>query len=76
MTKYETTAGLPTRGETYAQLNEYLIRCQELAAMMGHLHNTEGSAKDQILARGWLATAEMFRRIQFQVAELVKGTLQ
>lgn len=74
--KYETTRGVPTRGETYAQLNEYLARCEELAAMMAHLHNTEGNDMDKLLAKGWLGMSGIFKKIRFQVTELAKGKLQ
>lgn len=67
---------VPTRGEKYAELIEHLIRAQEAAAMLGHLHNTEGNDFDKALARGWLAIAEMLRRAQFKITELAKGNLQ
>lgn len=76
MPKYETTAGFVTRGDTFAQLNEHLIRCQELAAIMAHLHNTEGNDMDKLLAKGWLGMAECFKQIQYQVIQMAKARLQ
>ncbi len=66
---------LPTRSETYVKLNEHLIRAQEDAAMMMHLHNTESTDKDKALARGWFAVSELFKKIQYSVTELAKGNL-
>ena len=72
-----TFAGQATRGETYAKLLYHLTECQELAAVMAHLHNTEEhSFKDRALAKGWLTLSEMFKRIQHQVTSLASGALQ
>jgi hypothetical protein len=77
MAKYETTAGQVTRADTYSQLIEHLIRCQELSATMAHLHNTEGNDMDKLLARGWLGVAEMFRMTQHKITMFAtKGMFQ
>ncbi len=70
-----TFGGHATRGETYAKLCHHLVECQELAAVMSHLHNTETSAKDRIMAKGWLTVSEMFKRIQHQLTSLAAGGL-
>ncbi len=67
---------VPTRGETYAKLIEHLRQAQDDAAMMAHLHNTEGNDMDKLLARGWLGTSEMLKLIAYQITELAKGRLQ
>lgn len=72
---YETKAGVPDRGATYALLMDNLREAQKHAATLAHLHNTEGSEKDKVLAMGWLAIAELFRRVQHRVTELGMGRL-
>jgi hypothetical protein len=76
MKKYETIRGQVTRGETFAKLNECLIECQELAAVMAHLHNTEDGRKDRLVAQGWLGIAELLKRMQTQVIKLAMSKLQ
>jgi hypothetical protein len=72
---YETVGGRPDRGTTYAKLMEHLRQAQECAALLAHLHNTEGNDRDKLIARGWLACAELFRKVQFQVTHLGMGRL-
>lgn len=67
---------IPTRGETYAQLLEYLVKAQEASAMLAHLHNTEGSSLDATLAKGWLGISELLKRMQTQVTKMAMGRLQ
>ena len=76
MKKYERVAGVVTRGETFAQLNEKLIECEELCAVMGHLHMTEDTPADRLLAKGWRGMSEMFHNVRVQVVHLAKGKLQ
>lgn len=64
---------IPTRGETYAKLIEHIHMAEENAAMMAHLHNTEGNAKDQLLAKGWLTVSEAFRLMAIKVTHLAQG---
>jgi hypothetical protein len=65
-----------TKSDTFAQLNEHLIRCQELCALMAHLLATEDTHMDKLLSKGWLAMSEMFKMTQFKVIEMAKGKLQ
>lgn len=76
MTGYETIGGMATRGETYAKLMVHLREAQACAAMLAHLHNTEGSDKDKLLARGWLMIEELFKGVQHKVTQLATGRLQ
>ena len=71
-----TFGGTATRGETYAKLMYHLTECQELAAVMSHLHNTETSPKDRALASGWLTVSEMFKRMSSKLTSLAAGSLQ
>ena len=75
--KYETSAGIPTIGLTYARLHERLIGCQEDCAMISHLTRAQStSAKDNALADGWHALSEMLKRVDFQVTALATKRLQ
>lgn len=73
---YETTAGLPTIAENYSQMLEYLRRLQELAAMNAHLLNTEDGHMDRLLAKGWLGTGELFKRMEHTITLMAQGRLQ
>lgn len=74
--KYETHAGLPTKGLTYSKLLDHLRESQECCALMGHLCKTETGLKDDALARGWYAVAEGLRKLQHYVTALAQGDLQ
>lgn len=74
--KWETTAGIPTRGDTYAQIMEKLRELEELTSMMAHLHNTEDNPMDKLLAKGWLGIGELFHKVRDQVTKLAIGRLQ
>jgi len=76
MPRYETTAGQVTRSDTFAQLNEHLIRCQELCAVMAHLYSLQDTHMDSLLSKGWLGMSEMFKMTQHKVIEMAKGKLQ
>jgi hypothetical protein len=76
MPKYETIGGQVTRGETYAKIDHHLAEVEDLCAVMAHLHNTEGNHMDQLLAKGWLGTSGMFKKIRSQVQALAMGKLQ
>lgn len=67
---------VPTRGETFAKLIEHMRKAQEDAAMMAHLHNTEGNDMDKALARGWLGITELIDRMIYQITELAKNKMQ
>ncbi len=70
-----TIGGVATRSESYTKLIHHLIECQELCAVMAHLHNTEDNNMDQLLAKGWLGMSELFKRMKGQVTELAMGKL-
>lgn len=76
MSKYETLAGIPTRGLAFSKLCEHLREAQDAAAMLAHLHNTEGSAMDRTLAHGWLGIEELLKRMVHQVTALAANKLQ
>lgn len=74
--KWETSAGIPTRGLVYAQMMEKMRELEELTSMMAHLHNTEGNEMDKVLAKGWLGIGELFLKVRDQVTKLAQGRLQ
>ena len=67
---------VPTRGEEFTKLLEYLIKAQESCAMLAHLHNTEGNDVDKTLAKGWLGIAELMHKMQHTITALATGKLQ
>lgn len=66
---------VPTHGEAFSKLLHHLDECQNQAAIMCHLHQTEDAAKDKLLARGWLAIAEQFKRMRHVVTLMAQGRL-
>lgn len=76
MSKYETTAGIPTRGDAYAKLSYHIDEAQDQAAVLAHLHNTEDDAHSRAQARGWLVISEQLKRFKAVVIEIAKGSLQ
>lgn len=67
---------LPTQGETFAKLIEYLRKAQEEAATMSHLLNAAGNNRDKLLAKGWLVISEGLKAMQFKVTQLAQGRMQ
>lgn len=76
MSKYATTAGIPTRGDTFAKLLHHMRESQDCAAMMAHLHNTEANDMDKVLAHGWLGIEELLKRLAHQVTQLAMRKMQ
>ena len=76
MKKYERVAGVMTKGETYAKLNETLIEAEELCAVMKHLHATEDGAKDKLLSDGWGAMSQMLHLVRGKIMKMAMRKLQ
>ena len=77
MSIFDTTVGgVPSRSMVYAKLLENVRECQDLAALMSHLHQTEGNDMDKLLAKGWLGMSEMFKLTAHQVTLLAQNKLQ
>lgn len=70
-----TIGGVPSRAMVYSKLLDHVRECQDLTALMGHLHNTEASDMDKLLAKGWLGMSEMFKLTAYQITELAKNKL-
>lgn len=75
MKHYETSAGLPTRGLTYAKMLDHLRETEELMILMAHLVKAEGTLADEALANGWLLMAQMHEKIRHKVTEMAQGRL-
>lgn len=66
---------VPSRGEVFGKLTDHLREAQSCAAMMAHLHQTEGNDKDKKLAVGWLMIVELFKAVIHKVTLLGQGRL-
>ena len=74
-TNFSTKGGIVTRSETYVKLLHHLDEARDCCAVIGHLHKTEDTKKDDVLAMGWLAVAELMKRVRDKVTELAQGKL-
>jgi hypothetical protein len=75
VTNFSTRGGVVTRSEAYVKLLHHLDEARDQAAVISHLHKTEGTKKDDVMAMGWFAVAELMRRTRDQVTELAQGKL-
>ena len=66
---------VPSRSEVFARMSELNREMISCAAMMAHLHNTEGGEKDKKIAIGWLMMSEMYKEIQKKIIFLGQGRL-
>lgn len=64
---------IPTPGEEFAKLIEFLRKAQESASMIAHL---ESANDKRNLAIGWLAVSEQLKLTQHAVTRLAQGKLQ
>jgi len=64
---------IPTRGETYSKLMEYLRHAQEEAATMAHLSNANDEREN---AKAWLMVSENFKKMQHTLTILATKGLQ
>lgn len=63
---------IPTRGDEYAKLIEYIIKGQECAAILAHLERDNSKPK----ADGWLAVSEAMKLMQYKITALATKGLQ
>ena len=61
---------VPTKGETFAKLVEYLRKAQEEAATLAHLNNADGDQMGRIIAKGWLGVSDVMNKIVHEVTQL------
>ena len=64
-----------TIGEIFTLLNETLIECEELCAVIGHLHMTEDDKADATLASGWRGISQLLYRARIQIIKFSQGKL-
>ena len=74
-TNFSTKGGLVSRSDTYVKLLHHLDEARDCAAVIAHLHQTEDTDKDRVMAMCWLAVADMMKRIREKVTELAMGKL-
>jgi hypothetical protein len=72
---YETQAGLPTRGLTFAKLTEHLREAEECCAMMAHLVKAEGTIADEALGNGWILISQNLEKVRKVVTQMAMGRL-
>lgn len=66
---------VPTPGEEFAKLIEWLRKAQESAAMLAHLYRDD-SRTGKAMAIGWLTVSEGLKQMQHHVTNLAKRGLQ
>jgi hypothetical protein len=76
MSKYSTIGGVPTRGEAYSKLIHHLEEAADQAAVLSHLHNTEESQMDKLVAKGWLGIHQLILRMKIQITKLAMNKFQ
>jgi hypothetical protein len=76
MNKYSTFGGIPTRGEAFSKLIYHLNEAADQAAVLSHLHNTEDSNMDKLIAKGWLGVHELLLRMKIQITKLAMNKFQ
>lgn len=75
VTNFSTRGGVVTRSEAYVKLLHHLDEARDQCAVIAHLHQTEDTDKDRVLAMGWLAVAELIYRMRAKVTDLAQGKL-
>lgn len=64
---------VPTEGECFSRLIEYIRLAQEEAAMISHLHNANDRPG---AAMAWLKVSENLRKAQYVITSIAQGRLQ
>jgi len=76
MSKYETLGGYVTRGEAFAKLIHHLDEAADQAAIISHLHNTEGLEMESLMAKGWLGVHQMLLMVRDKITTMAKDKFQ
>jgi len=62
---------VPSKGESFAKLIEYLRKAQEEAATLAHLARAND---DRPMALGWLTVSELMKKQIYQITQMaMKG---
>jgi len=75
VTNFETVGGVVTKGMTYAKLMDHLREAQECCYTLAHLHRTEDTDKDLVLAGMWMACGEAFKSHQQKITKMAMGRM-
>lgn len=68
---------VPTQGESFAKLIEFLRKAQEECSTLSHLAGLQsGKPRDQAIAKGWLIVSEQLKLMQRTVTKIGMGKLQ
>ena len=70
--KYETRAGVPSEGDTFAKLLEHLREAQDCAYTIGHLRKAND---DKVTGQGWIAVGEMLKLTISNVTKLATAKM-
>jgi hypothetical protein len=73
---FSTIGGIATKDEAYRKLMHHLEEAQNQALVIGHLHNTEDSKMDKLLAKGWYGVGEMLQMTREQIRQLAMKRMQ
>jgi len=68
---------IPTQGESFAKLIEYIRKAQEECATLSHLAGLQShKPREQAIAKGWLIVSEQLKLMQRTVTKIGMGKLQ
>jgi hypothetical protein len=76
MSKYETISGYVTRGEAFSKLLHHLNEAADQAAVISHLHNTEASEMEALMAKGWIGVHQMLLLVRDKILTMAKDKFQ
>lgn len=76
MAKYETIGGQVTKAEAFSKLIHHIVEAADQAAVLSHLHNTETSTMDQLIAKGWLGVHELLMSLRDKITKLAANKFQ
>lgn len=73
---FSTIGGQVTKDEAYRKLMHHLTEAENQAYVIGHLHRTEDSNMDKLLAKGWYGVGEMLAMTRAQIRQLAMRRMQ
>ena len=76
MSKYSTIGGQVTRGEAFSKLLHHLNEAADQAAVISHLHITEGSKMEELMAQGWKGVHEMLLLVRNTIVKMAQNKFQ
>lgn len=73
---FSTLGGIATKDEAYRKLMHHIDEAINQALVIGHLHKTEDSNMDKLLAKGWYGIGEMLTMMKEQVRQIAMKRVQ